>query len=62
MVIFNGHGHTADELMQRADLSMYGPSARAEHRAQFDPQMRTRLADRLELEAGCAPRSAPAPS
>jgi diguanylate cyclase (GGDEF)-like protein/PAS domain S-box-containing protein len=52
MVIFNGHGHTADELMQRADLSMYEAKRSGKNTVrEFDPQMRTELADRLELEA-----------
>jgi diguanylate cyclase (GGDEF)-like protein/PAS domain S-box-containing protein len=52
LVIFNGHEHTADELMQRADLSMYEAKRSGKNTARvFDPHMRTELADRLALEA-----------
>ena len=51
LVIFNGHEHTADELMQRADLSMYEAKRSGKNTARvFDPHMRTELADRLALE------------
>ncbi|MER2555044.1 MAG: EAL domain-containing protein [Thauera sp.] len=52
LVLFNGHGHTADELMQRADLSMYEAKRQGKNTTSvFDPQMRTALATRLQLEA-----------
>jgi diguanylate cyclase (GGDEF)-like protein/PAS domain S-box-containing protein len=52
LVLFNGHDHTADELMQRADLSMYEAKRSGKNTASvFDPQMRAELATRLQLEA-----------
>ena len=52
LVIFNGHDSSADELMQRADLSMYEAKRSGKNTARvFDPQMRSELAGRLELEA-----------
>ena len=51
VVIFKGEQHTADELMQYADLSMYSSKASGKDALSFyDPQMQVAVSMRLKLE------------
>ena len=51
IVLFNDEQHTADELMQYADLSMYSAKAAGKDMLSFyDPQMQAVVSMRLELE------------
>lgn len=51
IVLFNDEQHTADELMQYADLSMYSAKAAGKDVLSFyDPQMQAVVSMRLELE------------
>ncbi len=51
IVLFNDEQHTADELMQYADLSMYSAKAAGKDMLSFyDPQMQAVVSMRIELE------------
>ena len=51
VVIFKDEQHTADELMQHADLSMYSSKASGKDALSFyDPQMQVAVSMRLKLE------------
>ena len=51
IVLFNDEQHTADELMQYADLSMYSAKAVGKDMLSFyDPQMQAVVSMRIELE------------
>jgi diguanylate cyclase (GGDEF)-like protein/PAS domain S-box-containing protein len=51
VVLFNDEQQTVDELMQRADLSMYSSKAAGKNALSFyDPQMQARVSMRLKLE------------
>lgn len=51
IVLFNDEQHTADELMQYADLSMYSAKAAGKNMLSFyDPQMQAVVSMRIELE------------
>jgi diguanylate cyclase (GGDEF)-like protein/PAS domain S-box-containing protein len=52
VVLFNDEQHSVDELMQRADLSMYTAKAAGKNALSFyDPQMQEAVSARLQLEA-----------
>lgn len=51
VVLFKDEQHTADELMQQADLSMYSSKAAGKNALSFyDPQMQVAVSARLKLE------------
>ena len=51
VVVFKDEQHTADELMQHADLSMYSSKASGKNALSFyDPQMQVAVSMRLKLE------------
>ncbi|MDX1367857.1 EAL domain-containing protein [Pseudomonas sp.] len=52
VVLFNDEQYSVDELMQRADLSMYTAKAAGKNALSFyDPQMQEAVSARLQLEA-----------
>lgn len=51
VTLFNDESCSIDELMQRADLSMYEAKAAGKHTARFfDPRMQEAVSERLNLE------------
>ena len=51
VTLFNDESCSVDELMQRADLSMYEAKAAGKHTVRFfDPRMREAVSERLNLE------------
>ena len=51
VTLFNDKSYSIDELMQRADLSMYEAKAAGKHTVRFfDPRMQEAVSERLNLE------------